>query len=218
MRTRRFARGLAVTGIVMGIALGMTLGITLGARDASAASILIDNGATTYDPATHLSWLDLTATWGQSYNAVVGGFGGYLADGWRYATPDELGQLFTDAGGVGPFDVSSNQQKHSAASVLLGLLGMLYVDTGFATSQGLLSVEFFTGGHQYGEISLTLFVSGVLSTSSGGIADAFGDAFTGSFLVKEVATTPIPAALPLFAAALGGLGFIGWRKKRAAAA
>jgi hypothetical protein len=35
--------------------------------------------------------------------------------------------------------------------------------------------------------------------------------------VAAVATTPIPAALPLFASALGGLGFVGWRRKRAAA-
>jgi hypothetical protein len=33
-----------------------------------------------------------------------------------------------------------------------------------------------------------------------------------------VATTPIPPALPLFAAALGGLGLLGWRRKRKAAA
>lgn len=30
---------------------------------------------------------------------------------------------------------------------------------------------------------------------------------------NAAATTPIPAALPLFAAALGGLGFIGWRRR-----
>jgi hypothetical protein len=35
--------------------------------------------------------------------------------------------------------------------------------------------------------------------------------------VATVAATPIPAALPLFASALGGLGFVGWRRKRAAA-
>jgi hypothetical protein len=214
MRNGRFARGFAVASMVMGI----TLGVTLGARGASAASILIDNGATTYDPATHLSWLDLTATVGQSYDAVVGGFGGYVADGWRYATPDELGQLFTDAGGVGPFNTAFTLQNHPAASELLGLMGILYANFPFATSQGLLSFENFPGGHQYGEISLTVFTGAVLNISSGGLADAFGDAFTGSFLVKEVATTPIPAALPLFAAALGGLGFIGWRKKRASAA
>jgi hypothetical protein len=33
----------------------------------------------------------------------------------------------------------------------------------------------------------------------------------------SVATTPIPASLPLFAAALAGLGFCGWRKRNSAA-
>jgi len=33
-----------------------------------------------------------------------------------------------------------------------------------------------------------------------------------------IATTPIPAGLPLLATALGGLGFVGWRRKRLAAA
>jgi hypothetical protein len=33
----------------------------------------------------------------------------------------------------------------------------------------------------------------------------------------SVATTPIPAALPLLVSALGGLGFVGWRRRRAAA-
>jgi len=31
-----------------------------------------------------------------------------------------------------------------------------------------------------------------------------------------VAATPIPAALPLFLTALGGVGFLGWRRRRAA--
>jgi hypothetical protein len=30
----------------------------------------------------------------------------------------------------------------------------------------------------------------------------------------EIGTAPIPAALPLFATGLGGLGLIGWRRKR----
>ena len=34
----------------------------------------------------------------------------------------------------------------------------------------------------------------------------------------SVATTPIPAALPLFASALGGMGLLGWRRKKTAAA
>lgn len=34
----------------------------------------------------------------------------------------------------------------------------------------------------------------------------------------DVATTPLPASLPLFAAGLGGLGLLGWTRKRKAAA
>jgi len=36
--------------------------------------------------------------------------------------------------------------------------------------------------------------------------------------VTGLATTPVPAALPLFASALAGLGFLGWRRKKEATA
>ena len=35
------------------------------------------------------------------------------------------------------------------------------------------------------------------------------------FDIAYTATTPIPATLPLFVSALGGLGFIGWRRRKA---
>jgi hypothetical protein len=38
------------------------------------------------------------------------------------------------------------------------------------------------------------------------------------FVLTEVATTPLPAALPLFATGLGALGLLGWRRKKKAAA
>jgi hypothetical protein len=38
-----------------------------------------------------------------------------------------------------------------------------------------------------------------------------------SFSAADITATPIPAALPLFATGLGGLGLIGWRRKRKAA-
>jgi hypothetical protein len=47
-----------------------------------------------------------------------------------------------------------------------------------------------------------------------GSAPSYNDV---SWNTVAVSATPIPAALPLFASALGGLGFIGWRRRRAAA-
>jgi hypothetical protein len=34
----------------------------------------------------------------------------------------------------------------------------------------------------------------------------------------ETGATPLPAALPLFATGIGGLGLLGWRRKRKAQA
>jgi hypothetical protein len=41
-----------------------------------------------------------------------------------------------------------------------------------------------------------------------------GNPIKGYFVEYQVAATPIPAALPLFAAALGSLGFFGWRRRK----
>jgi hypothetical protein len=42
----------------------------------------------------------------------------------------------------------------------------------------------------------------------------FGGTFTSITATAPVAATPVPAALPLLATALGGLGFAGWRRRR----
>jgi hypothetical protein len=49
---------------------------------------------------------------------------------------------------------------------------------------------------------------------------AFDNQTLGAFdvLGASTAATPLPAALPLFATGLGGLGLLGWRRKRAQAA
>lgn len=55
-------------------------------------------------------------------------------------------------------------------------------------------------------------------TSAG--SPGFFDSSNGSVHVEAFNTTvtPIPAALPLFLSAIGGLGFVGWRRRKSAAA
>jgi len=91
-------------------------------------------------------------------------------------------------------------------------------------SSGLMS---FSGPDSF-SVNTSLIYQIVLEISAlvndGGTASAMIDPTfvlpTGYRVVTSsfaVATTPIPAALPLFAAGLGGLGFVGWRRKTTSA-
>ena len=62
-----------------------------------------------------------------------------------------------------------------------------------------------------------------VSAYSDGFFDSFGATgvndmgILDNYSVSTPDTTPLPAALPLFASGLGGLGLLGWRRKRKAA-
>jgi hypothetical protein len=62
--------------------------------------------------------------------------------------------------------------------------------------------------------NVALQISDNLSLGGSGLA-AGADSYTQSFTVSQ---TPLPAALPLFATGIGGLGLLGWRRKRKAQA
>jgi hypothetical protein len=78
---------------------GMLVAATIAVASIGSANALrVDQGMYTLDTDTSLQWLDLTATVGESYNSVAGGFGGYYATGYRHATVLEVAQLFTNGG------------------------------------------------------------------------------------------------------------------------
>jgi hypothetical protein len=73
------------------------------------------------------------------------------------------------------------------------------------------------------------FCGGNAQTCSGVPVSAYGDGFFDTFPGTvpndigymdnySVSSRPIPAALPLFATGLGGMGLLGWRRKRKNAA
>ena len=77
------------------------------------------------------------------------------------------------------------------------------------TNDVFMEISNFTSAPSFAEFTYTQ------ATSNVGV-------FTASDRVLHVeafatAVTPIPAALPLFISALGGLGYLGWRRRKAAA-
>jgi hypothetical protein len=60
-------------------------------------------------------------------------------------------------------------------------------------------------------------LNGALFEEATGPLVGFDAAQVGTWTVTET-VTPLPAALPLFATGIGGLGFLGWRRKRKAQA
>jgi hypothetical protein len=122
----------------LSLVLGWSLALGLGALQAFAGSPLPlqHRGNTTYDPNTELEWLDLTLTAGQSYSSVLNGWHGYTTlQGFRFATRNEVTQLFTDAGAAYlGYPVSPTTADLQAARLVLSLLGTTLAQTDLSRS------------------------------------------------------------------------------------
>jgi hypothetical protein len=211
--------------IILG-SLAAVLCLGLGATSGQAASFLIDKGDTTVDSKTHLEWLDLTKTSGFTYNQVLNSIGVHYADsGWHFASATEAAQLWADAGGPAYTGIAGSQAStvsnpfYTTAVYLSSLLGVTSPFPGGAYTAGYIDGTVANANNQpqayTGFVNSVNFYYGEFGTDNQSPKNANGDN-SGSFLIRTaaVATTPIPPALLLFASALGGLGFVGWRRKR----
>ena len=98
----------------------------------NAHAALIDHGNYFTDTETSLDWLMNAPLAGQSYNAVLSGYGGYLTSGWRFASGEELNALVSEqVGQLGPLNSSNgwtsddfSPRAFSSAYNLIELLGV----------------------------------------------------------------------------------------------
>jgi len=181
---------------------------------AAKASTLVDQGNTTYDPNTGLQWLDVSLTNGRAYSDVLANLNNTsdIVYGYRFATVAEVNQLFIDAG-ISP--VPCLGCDAAPAQTLISLLGPTFAPPNYQWTKGF-TADPISASYQ---IFATLQVEGpnswIARASDGYLISYLGQERVGNFLVES---TPLPAALPLFATGLGALGLLGWRRKRKQAA
>jgi hypothetical protein len=185
-------------------------------------AILIDNGSTTVDTATNLEWLDVTATLGESYNSVIGGFGGYIADGYSVATTSQLCVLFGALGDSIANCPDANIDILAAANAAefifkfgdttvsqSGYAGTFgWFDSGYVSSSGTVGIGCIEGSAL--QMACAWRPNSAYATGVWGSTNAKVD-LVGGWLVR-VASVPEPAIIALFTLGLVGIGFA--RRKR----
>lgn len=115
------------TALLLGsLAAGVAQASTLSSQDLLQPG----DGLVTFDSRTNLQWLDVTATLGVSQYDILGGSGGWIADGFRYASFDEFKGLLssgdmTEVGNYSSPGSTDGYFRGSAAvgQALLGLIG-----------------------------------------------------------------------------------------------
>jgi hypothetical protein len=196
----------------------------------AAHAQLVDHGSTTYDTATGLEWLDLSASNGQSFKQVSAQFGaGGTFDGYRYATQAEVQNLMGNFGlPVGPYSTFNTSVAPQLASFdsLLGLnvagIGDPYgfaaltgdAITGFGGYHPLMFMNPMSGNTALGNGTFTAVGDWLVSDASEvtvGYSDKYMSDGLAHFLVRSTAPIPEPSTWALM---IGGLGLLGWRARR----
>ena len=108
--------------------------IASSSSNVSASPLALqDEGLVTYDPNTGLRWLDLTESRARNYLDVSSQFG----LGGDYATAEEVGRLFTNAGVVLGSATQGNAAQTLALINLLGRTSASNIVGGFPYVMGI---------------------------------------------------------------------------------
>ena len=170
---------------------------------------------------------------GSSYAAtLVGAVGaatgieGLVIDGVTYNVTFYHASYTTVYGSTTPTFLGNNSGATDAAAALAAALNALGV-TGLSgisdqSSEAILVPEFNFGSFEENYAAFCSAVDNACQGSSPWMSGLFGSASVSTDYANSdfavFTSTPLPAALPLFAAGLGGLGLLGWRRKRRAQA
>jgi len=134
----------------IGLAWGLAL-VAAFARPAAAEVMSVpptEPGgiALVRDTETGLDWLPFGYTAGSSLAGILSGGGGWIADGWRYATQDEVCDLFEHAAQAPPGTGCGVEMSADNANTMLGLFGTLDVQV-LGSVTAFISEAFYDDGN-----------------------------------------------------------------------
>jgi hypothetical protein len=173
----------------------------------------------TRDAKTGLEWLDLNATTRQSYDSIAAGFGGYLADGFRFADKSEVETFFGNA--IASVELSSGVVGRR--TLLPETIGFTFATFGrggtivdgygifgspdAAGNVGRAQYQYGTNNGGFPSFSGDFYTQGILENF---VSSTNADISQGALLVRSTPPTaiPTPALLP------GILGFVAAMRRR----
>jgi hypothetical protein len=155
----------------------------------------------------HASTLTYDITLTQTYGTLITGspLADFTVTSTSFSIPSPTTGYQSESTGSFSFTIAGKTYTSSATIQFLGLGPTLNGLYGFSNKEGedTLSIG-----------SLTSFQLSSTNSPVDDIPSTIG----GTVTVTELTTTPLPAALPLFATGLGAMGLLGWRRKRKNAA
>lgn len=155
----------------------------------------------TFDSVTNLEWLDLPLTKNLAFGEVNGG--GWTTNyGFRYATTNDVTNLFAHAGlsphPTGIFGDTTEVQT------LINLLGSTDANGNYAMG---LTGEQASFGYHYNAYVFSGFLGATsVIPQDGAINDGMSSPDRGNFLIRQASLVPIPSSALLFVSGLGLFG------------
>jgi hypothetical protein len=141
------------------------------------------------------------------YNAITN-FSGSFSNGYSFSV-------------AGPFYLAVSDENGTPIDyVALQTAGVTAPDVdGFPINN--VGISFYGDGAMLSGDAIPDLENLLSLSNAGGLALIFGPSYDFAvnariYTASAVAATPVPAALPLLISAIGGLGFLGWKRRRLA--